>query len=93
MKPLYLETDWGRETIDPVLVEKYHLIAGTWSPFTHQRILDGKGNFQMDPGEAEDFDTELPEEDYPDDGIDLMQDGFQMSTSEILDFSQGVDSD
>ena len=47
----------------------------------------------MDPGEAEDFDAELPEEDYPDDGIDLMQDGFQMSTSEILDFSQGVDSD
>lgn len=93
MEPLFLETAWGRERIDPALIEKYHLIAGTRSPFTQQRILDAKGRYQMDTDEIETFDPDLPEEDYPDDGIDLMQDGFQMSTSEILDFSQGVDSD
>lgn len=93
MELLYLETARGRETIDPALIEKYHLIAGTRSPFTQQRILDEQGRFQMDAFDTEGFDPDLPEEDYPDDGIDLMQDGFQMSTSEILDFSQGVDSD
>lgn len=93
MEALYLETAWGRETIDPALVEKYHLMAGTRSPFTQQRILDASGKFQMDPGEIESCDSDMPEESYHDDSIDLMQDGFEMSTSEILDFSQGTDSD
>lgn len=91
MEQLYLETENGTVLIDSKLVKKYHLNAGTYSPFTRQRIIGTRGSFELKGQEL--IDIDVPEEGYHDDGVDLMQNGFQMSTSEILDFAEGTDSD
>lgn len=55
------------------------------------------GNKQIDEGEdseaaiKKDF-LEMPSKGLPSDGVDQMENGFEFSTSEIIDFSQGVDS-
>jgi len=36
---------------------------------------------------------QMPEKGFPDDEIDHMDNGFEFSQSEIIDFSQGTDSD
>jgi hypothetical protein len=36
---------------------------------------------------------DLPKDGFPEDGINTMNHGFEFSTSEMIDFAQGVDSD
>jgi hypothetical protein len=99
MKELYLETEHGRERIDEQTVEKYHLESGTLSPFTQNRIVGENGEYrQKDDPDADDeasirqdFD-DMPLQGIRGDGLDEMDNGFVMSQSEIIDFSQGVDS-
>lgn len=99
MEDLYLETKNGRERLDNQTVEKYHLEPGTLSPFTQNRIVGENGEYQHkeDPEEdsemsiRQDF-NEMPIQGIRGDGVDQMDNGFELSQSEIIDFSQGVDS-
>ena len=99
MEDLYLETKNGRERLDDQTVEKYHLEPGTLSPFTQNRIVGENGEYQLkeDPQEdsevsiRQDF-NEMPFQGIRGDGVDQMDNGFELSQSEIIDFSQGVDS-
>ncbi|RDU25205.1 hypothetical protein [Anaerosacchariphilus polymeriproducens] len=45
MERLFVETKQGNIPIDDAIVEKYELKEGTFTPFTHQRIVDKNGNF------------------------------------------------
>lgn len=98
MEHLYLETKNGREPIDEQTVSKYHLEPGSLSPFTQNRIVGENGTMRHPnstaDGEAairEDF-NEMPFQGIRGDGVDQMDNGFEFSQSEIIDFSQGVDS-
>ena len=100
MEDLYLETTGGMTPIDEEAVQKYHLEAGTRSPFTQSRIVEKSGRYPARPAAADgdseadmrrDF-NDMPHQDIRGDGVDEMDNGFAMSQSEIIDFSQGVDS-
>ncbi len=99
MEDLYLETKNGKERIDGQTVEKYHLEPGDLSPFTRNRIIGKKGDHQIQTNPDEDSETSI-RQDFDDmpmngiigDGVDQMENGFEFSQSEIIDFSQGVDS-
>lgn len=102
MKDLYLETENGRDRIDNQEVDKYHLKAGGLSPFTQKRIVGENEECPLSADSAgDDKDSEssiheefevMPMQGVRGDGIDTMDNGFEFSQSEIIDFSQGVDS-
>jgi len=97
MKELYLESKNGIEPINPEIAEKYHLSKGTYSPFTQSRIVGKYGDFNFEPDNRDDYIagstlTNVPRDGFHEDGIDSMDNGFEMSTSEIIDFAQGTDS-
>lgn len=99
MENLYLETKNGIERIDEQAVEKYHLESGTLSPYTQNRIVGENGKYQPNSIPDEDSETSIhkdfnnmPLQGVRGDGADEMDNGFVMSQSEIIDFSQGVDS-
>lgn len=100
MKDLFIETKSGSEEISEYIAEKYNLKQGDLSPFTQSRIVGSDGDFQS--GDTADNDSEawirkdfrqMPENGVPDDEIVHLDNGFEISQSEIIDFSQGVDSD
>lgn len=99
MDELYLETENKKDRIDGETVEKYHLESGTLSPFTQKRIVGRNGEYHKNANPGEDSETSI-REDFNNmpfqgdkgDGIDGMENGFEFSQSEIIDFSQGVDS-
>jgi hypothetical protein len=99
MDELYLKVGNKKEPIDQSTAEKYHLESGTLSPFTRKPIVgkDGSYHKNTNPGEdsessiREDFNN-MPFQGEKGDGIDGMDNGFELSQSEIIDFSQGVDS-
>ncbi|MGI6728188.1 MAG: hypothetical protein ACOX4P_06545 [Anaerovoracaceae bacterium] len=97
MKELYIETKDGYIPIDKNIIEKYDLVEGIRSPFTDNRIIDKKGSFHSGRQESEDFTElewkEISPDGFPSDEVDQMNHGFEMSTSEMIDFAQGVDSD
>lgn len=97
MEELYLETKNGNVPIDEDTIEKYDLKKGSLSPFTRNRIVGRNGEYYLksDIEEAllkQSF-NKMPEEGFHDDGIAHMEDGFELSTSEMIDISQGLDSD
>lgn len=98
MSDLYLETTNGMTPIDEKTIQKYHLESGTKSPFTQNRIvgrnddsLPSKNDEDTEASLHRDF-NDMPAQDIRGDGVDEMDNGFVMSQSEIIDFSQGVDS-
>jgi hypothetical protein len=100
MWDIIIETKRGSEEISEDIAEKYNLKQGDLSPFTQSRIVGTDGDFQSE--NTADHDSEawirqdfkqMPEKGIPDDEIDHMDNGFEFSQSEIIDFSQGVDSD
>jgi hypothetical protein len=97
MEELYLEMPNGSIPIEQKLVEKYHLQKGMRTPFSRNRIIGKNGEYFIDPSKQEhvrNHDAEkVPFDGFPDDGIETMDNGFELSTSEIIDFAQGVDSD
>ncbi len=96
MDRIYLETSSGIMQIDPAIKKKYNLKKGTLSPFTCSRIVGTTGDYPLMPF-GEDLSKrgmrKIPFEGFKDDGIDQTEHGAEFSTSEILDISEGVDSD
>lgn len=99
MTNLYLKSKEGMVPIDDETAVKYHLEQGEKSPFTQSMIVGKHGEQKKQPesgrdSEAsihQDFDN-MPVKGIASDGIDQMENGFELSQSEIIDFSQGVDS-
>ena len=98
MADLYLETGNGLTPIDEKTVQKYHLESGTQSPFTQKKIV-GRNDDALQSANDKDSEAsihrdfnDMPSQDIRGDGVDEMDNGFVMSQSEIIDFSQGVDS-
>lgn len=87
MERLFVETNQGPVHIDDALVEKYDLKEGTYTPFTHQRIVDNNGNFIHE--EVEKKNTSLKNED---DEVKDLENGLMLSTSEMIDIAEGSDS-
>lgn len=92
MEKLYLETNSEYVPIDQAFIEKYNLEKGTLSPFTNSRIVGHNGDFHREPHKEDIESKEVREKGFPDDGIDQMDNGFELSTSEMIDIAQGVDS-
>ncbi|MGI6732626.1 MAG: hypothetical protein ACOX4J_00325 [Anaerovoracaceae bacterium] len=97
MEELYLEMPNGNVPIDPKFVEKYNLQKGMRAPFSRNRIVGAKGEYFIEPSKQEQVRDrgakKVPFDGFPDDEIETMDNGFELSTSEIIDFAQGVDSD
>lgn len=87
MERLVVETKQGNIPIDDAIVEKYELKEGTFTPFTHQRIVDENGNFLHE--EVEKKKTSLKNQD---EDIKEMENGLMLSTSEMIDITEGADS-
>lgn len=93
MKRYCLRTTHGSYPIDPRIAEKYHLRLGMESPFTHSAIVDPAGN--AGPAEEDPPKRELQQGhigELANDGVTQIENGITLSQSEIIDFSQGVDS-
>lgn len=96
MKELFIETKSGRIPIDQEAIQKYDLNQGTKTPFTNSSIVGTAGDSQRDAplrekSVRENFNN-MPFKGIEGDGVDQMENGFQMSQSEVIDFSQGTDS-
>ena len=90
MEDLYLLVNNGKELIEEEIIEKYELTKGTLSPFTKCPIVNEYGEYYKEEKELQDEKTDLSN---PDDAIAEMENGLSLSTSEMLDIAQGVDSD
>ncbi|MDF2608629.1 MAG: hypothetical protein K0R92_103 [Lachnospiraceae bacterium] len=84
---LFIETQKGNVPVESDIIEKYDLKEGTFTPFTHERIVDKNGEFIYDMPEQEPASLN-----QGDDEIDEMENGLALSTSEMIDIAQGVDS-
>lgn len=89
---LYLETEAGQIPLSPEMVAKYNLKKGIFSSFTNYKIVDQSGAFTSETPPKEQK-PKLDPEEKPGDGIVEMDNGMQLSTSEILDLAAGADSD
>lgn len=96
MKDLYLEAEGVRIPLDQGVIEKYGLNQGTKSPFSGRSIVGPDGDSTLDVLKKEksikDSFNKMPFKGIEGEGVDQMENGFQMSQSEILDFAQGTDS-
>ncbi|NLP29828.1 MAG: hypothetical protein GX363_01715 [Clostridiales bacterium] len=94
MKDLFLQTNRGNILIEEELIRKYNIRKGMVSPFTGYRIVDEKGEYTYEPSQQEELSwNDVPRDGFKDDGIDHLDNGFEFSTSEIIDFVHGTDSD
>jgi hypothetical protein len=85
MERLYIEKDNHRVPISEDIIEKYNLKKGMYTQYTKSRIVDEKGDFTM---------PEKQEKDKPEINEDqVILNNADLTVSEIIDFSQGVDSD
>ncbi|MDP4152566.1 MAG: hypothetical protein Q8865_03865 [Bacillota bacterium] len=89
MEELFLKMNGEFIPIDSKMVEKYKLKKDMLSPFSRYPIVDKSGEFN-NPEDKKMKDEEI-EKDFP--GLDDIDDGSKFETSEIIDISQGVDSD
>lgn len=85
MEKLYVEIDNQRIPISEEIVNKYKLKKGMYTPYTKSRIVDENGDFPMPETE----DKEKPELNED----EVILDNTDLTVSEIIDFSQGLDSD
>lgn len=88
MEELYIKTKEGMQKIDNSIVEKYDLKKGTLSPFSRSTLVNENGD-----AKREEQPKEVVSLNQGDDEIDEMENGLLLSTSEMLDIAQGVDSD
>lgn len=98
MQELFLKTEKGLVPLDDNVVKKYNLKAGKISPFSRMWIVDKDGNVASHghyEGTSSPKPEEMPEgEGLEDDEIiEFKETGAILSQSEILDFSEGTDSD
>ena len=85
MENLYIETSSGRLPIKKEIVEKHHLEKGMLSPFTRSRIVGENGEFPSRVSVVKDKDGAM-------NGDMEATENVLLSTSEVIDFSQGEDS-
>ena len=81
MEKLYIETDNGKIPIPINIAQKLNLKKGMLSPFTCNKIV-GENNDSENPDNEKPLLNEDPE----------ATENVMLSTSEIIDFSQGTDS-
>jgi len=92
MEQLYMQLPQGNTPIDPAIIDKYHLEKGTVSPFNQYRIVGENGEFpERGSGKRDTEDHAIHAEE--DSEFTGMKNGFVLSTSELIDLSQGTDSD
>lgn len=91
MKQFYLKTKTGTYPIDPALAEKYGLKPGMASPFTQSAIV-GPGGETHKEEQRQTRNLEGSSGELVNDGIAELDNALTLSQSEIIDFSQGVDS-
>lgn len=87
MEKLFIETENGKLPIDHEIVQKHNLQKGDTTPFTRNRIVDQFGNSTKPEQPEEPHDLSNQE-----DEIEDLENGIQLSTSEMLDIAEGVDS-
>lgn len=92
MKKLYLKTKSGVMPIEKSIAEKYNLMPGTASPFTQGDIVDENGNVPQKDDLKSHGDLEGSKGELINDGIAEIDNALTLSVSEIIDFSEGVDS-
>ena len=84
IEELFVETENGRFPIDAEIIKKYHLKKGTLSPFTRMSITGTGGQVTEKQQKSENKGKE---------DVSMEKDGgVMLTTSEILDFSEGSDS-
>ena len=91
MKKVYLKTKAGIHPIDPAVAEKYHLKPGTVAPFTGGMLVDQSGQAPA-PEQAKAPSLEGTQGELINDEIAEIDNALTLSQSEIIDFSQGTDS-
>lgn len=87
MDRLYIETENGNMPIDNEITQKYNLQKGNKSPFTGYRIVDKYGDYSVQNQPEEIHDLSNHEDEIKD-----LENGLQLSTSEMFDIADGVDS-
>lgn len=91
MDNLYIDMRGDRVALDPAVIKKYNVRAGTLSPFSRCPVVDARGRMPpRQPEPAARLDEQPPGERL--DGIAQLDMGLELKTSEIIDFAQGADS-
>ncbi|HBT63159.1 MAG TPA: hypothetical protein DEB10_00665 [Ruminococcaceae bacterium] len=88
MENLYIETLDGNALIPQDLVIKYHLEKGMFSPFTASKLVGENNDF---PLRAEEYKNSRKESTMLSEHEEETE-NVMLSTSEIIDFAQGLDS-
>ena len=90
MGKLFVDIEDQNVPIDQNIVNKYDLKDGMISPFTKKRIV---GKYKTQSHVEKDKIVDDERKSAMGVGSGRLSDGVELSTSEILDFSQGADSD
>lgn len=91
MEELYIETKNGKTPIEPAVSKKYNLEKGLKTPFTNQKIVNQNGEFPAETDTEKDPQNSGGKSLTPAD-TDTGSENVPLTTSEIIDFSQGTDS-
>ncbi len=91
MKKVYVRTKAGTYPIDPSVAEKYRLRPGDPSPFTGSTVVDQFGQ-APGPEDPKAQNLEGTQGELINDEIAEIDNALTLSQSEIIDFSQGTDS-
>jgi hypothetical protein len=91
MEKLFLDINRQRVPISDDMTKKYKLQKGMVSTVSHNPIVDEFGGAQLKPESTSKKTVERQKDRKASDFI--VQENLDLSTSEILDFSQGADSD
>lgn len=89
MEELFLETKNGNIPLSQDIIRKYNLKKGIRSPFSNERILGKNGEYFIEESKKK---GSLNEEKTTGSGIKEMENGIELSTSEMIDIAQGADS-
>ncbi len=91
MKKIYIRTPAGTYPIDQTIAEKYRLKPGDPTPFTGSTVVDQFGRSPA-PKDPKAQNLEGTKGELINDGIAEIDNALTLSQSEIIDFSQGTDS-
>ena len=97
MKELFLKTESGLVPLDEKIIEKYNLVEGRKSPFTRYYVVDKTGipKFNSEKETSSPGADEMPAGEGAEDDeiVEFSDTGAILSQSEIIDFSEGTDSE
>ena len=88
---LFVNIEGNLYKLDPVIVRKYNLKKGSRTPMTGYPIVDAAGDGYKKPQEDQEKKAfHNPKEDSDPESLD---NGMVLSTAEMIDISQGADSE